>query len=97
MTPHGLAMQEHDPGFNSTDFLSLEISKEYLDREREYGVEEWIEDYAKRNKLKTYLAPRYYLKSGETYTVRVVLFETQNRLDWFVRRGNQRFPHFEFL
>lgn len=69
--------------------IKLKISFDYLQRENLKGnyVHEWIKSYAKKNKIEI---------SAEEGTI-VLTFKSCNQKTWFARKGNQNFPHFEFL
>lgn len=67
----------------------LKISFDYLQRENLKGnyVHDWIKGYSNRNKIE--------LGAEEGYLT--LKFKSENQEKWFVRHGNSRFPHFEFL
>jgi len=75
----------------------LRISEDYLSRELEQKgdcVWEWIEDYCLRNKIPC------YLMSNKEHFVPLSLqleFRSYHQLMCFVRLGNRKYPHFEFL
>jgi hypothetical protein len=66
----------------------LKISFDYLQRENLKGnyVHDWIKSYAKRNKIEL----------GAEEGTLLIKFKSTNQKEWFVRRGNNKFPYFEF-
>lgn len=80
----------------------VEISKEYLDREREENsrdVEAWIREYCKRNRIPVSIVPRlgdkFYIDPVAPYLR--LEFVSENQVNWFQRKGNREFPYFEFI
>ena len=66
----------------------LKISFDYLQRENLKGnyVHDWIKQYAARNKIEL---------GAEEGNI-LIKFKSVNQKNWFVRKGNNKFPHFEF-
>jgi hypothetical protein len=80
----------------------LEISKAYMARElreKDRDVEGWARAYCARNKIgmDPVDRPTTEFVDGPTEPYLLFVFKSENQLDWFVRRGNARFPFFEFL
>lgn len=66
----------------------LKISFDYLQRENLKGnyVHDWIKKYAARNKIEL---------AAEEGNI-LIKFKSENQKNWFVRKGNNKFPYFEF-
>jgi hypothetical protein len=72
------------------------ISEDYLNSVD--GVKAWIVDYCKRNGITIEREEIQGKFVGETDGYNIVLiFKSNNQLMWFARKGNQRFPYFEFI
>ena len=69
--------------------IEIKISADYLQRENIRGnyVHDWIKKYALKNKIGI---------SSEEGKV-ILTFKSGNQRCWFVRKGNQNFPYFEFI
>jgi hypothetical protein len=82
--------------------VKLEISKSYLDSEHGRGVpvEDWITEYCDRNNIPTRMSPRYHTgyssHDDALYAVIVITFKSDWQLQCFIRKGQYRFPYFEF-
>lgn len=79
----------------------IKISSEYLQREniRENYVHDWVKSYCKRNKIKIEIKNILHHSSGpeESEPYLVLEFKSGNQRNWFVKKGNQKFPYFEFI
>lgn len=74
----------------------IELSLRYL--EENGNVLDWLESYAKRNKIQIQKIDRFSDKyENQTEIYYRLIFKSENQLDYFVRIGNQNFPYFEFL
>lgn len=52
-----------------------------------YELLDWLKSYCRRNNIPV----------SDTESKLCLTFKSQNQMDWFVRKGNQCFPYFEFL
>jgi hypothetical protein len=81
--------------------VELEISCAYLNEERDKrgrDVQEWIMQYARRNKIQTRKSPRVFgARRVDVEPYLILTFRSDNQLEWFVRKGNQSWPYFEFI
>ena len=68
--------------------ISLDISLDYLNDESLKGnfVLDWIKDYTLRNYIP-------FLELDEHVQL---LFKSDYQLEWFQRKGNTKYPYFEF-
>jgi hypothetical protein len=74
----------------------LGLSREYMARESSRwnrSVEDWVRDYAKRNKVETSVKDDPDPNAGQYLLLH---FASRWRRDVFVRQGNKEFPYFEF-
>ena len=74
----------------NTNMETLRLSIDYVQSEATRGhyVHDFIKDYSKRNKI------GYAIDSEDNKIV--LTFKSENQKACFVRRGNNKFPHFEF-
>ncbi len=75
--------------------IGIEINKNYAECE---NVLDWVMSYCKRNKIK--ITEKELDFSGwerdiETYIS--LSFKSDNQANYFLRKGNNKFPYFEFI
>lgn len=71
---------------NSIDWLS----------NKNESVIEWVENYSKRNKIKSKIVD-YVYRDGSTEEQIELEFKSNPQYQAFLRIGNKNFPYFEFI
>lgn len=75
--------------------IGVEINKSYANRE---NVLEWVMSYCKRNKIKITEKELDFSGWGRDIETYISLsFKSDRQANYFLRNGNNKFPHFEFI